>query len=251
MNKQLSFKYYHIFITTIVAIQLMCFILVKRQISIFGITTTASGILFPLDIYLFELIGYCYGFEYSRQAIWINTFFHFVFFTVIQICNILPYGTEMKPEYIHAYHTLFHYSIWIIVGSLIGEFCGEYFSSSIVPRFKVIFESQYTKTILFITHIISELITISISYTITNLPDGYTVLQIAKLVLGTILIKTIVAILLLPIAQKMIHIVRKSEGFDIYDYNQNYSLFKFNPDLRKIRMVNYKGTNNVKKTFTD
>ena len=80
MNKQLSFKYYHIFITTIVVIQLMCFILVKRQISIFGITTTASGILFPLDIYLFELIGYCYGFEYSRQAIWINTFFHFVFY---------------------------------------------------------------------------------------------------------------------------------------------------------------------------
>ncbi len=246
-----QFKYYHILLTIIVSVQLMCFILVKRHIEIFGISTTASGILFPLDIYLFEVIGYCYGYEYSRQAVWVNSISHILFFSVIQSFNFLPYATTMKPEYVQAYQVLFKYSYWIIIGSFLGNLCGDFFSAILVPRSKVFFKNKFTKTTIFIIHVISELITISISYTIINLPDGYSIIQISKLVGGTMIFKIIIAIIMLPLAKKLIAIIREAETVDIYDQNQDYKLFKFNPDFKKIKMVNFKGVYNVKKAFTN
>ncbi len=244
-----AFKYYPILLSIIVAVQLMCFILVKRQINIFGLTTTASGLLFPLDIYLFEVIGYSYGYEYARQAVWVNGISHLIFFSIIQLCNILPFATTMNHDYIIAYQTLFKYSYWIVVGSFIGNFCGDYFSAFLVPKSKVIFNTRYNKTFIFIIHIISEFITISISYTIINLPDDYTINQIAKLVGGTMIFKIIIALIMLPFAKRLINFIRNAEGVDIYDQNQNYKLFKFNPDFNKIKMVNFKGIYNVKKNL--
>ncbi len=249
MSRNLQFKYYHILITLIVSIQLMCFILVKRQISFFGITTTASGILFPLDIYLFEIIGYCYGYEFSRQAVWINSLAHVLFFGIIELCNILPYGTEMKISYIQAYQVMFQYSFWIVVGSFVGNFFGDFFSAVVVPRSKVFFDSRFTIISIFIVHLMSEFIIISISYLFINIPDGYTIPQIARIIYGTMLVKTAVALVLLPIAKYLIKFIKNAEGMDIFDQNQNYSLFKFNPDLRKLKIVDYKGIYNVKKNL--
>ena len=246
-----QFKYYPILLTIVVLVQIMCFILVKRHITIFGILTTASGLLFPLDIYLFEIIGYCYGYEYSRQAVLVNGISHLVFFLIIQLCNLLPYSDTMKPEYIIAYQTIFQYSYWIIIGSFIGNSCGDYFSATLVPRSKVFFNNKFTKTSILIIHIISELITISISYTIMNIHDHYTITQNAKLIGGTMIFKIIIAIIMLPLAKKLINIIQEAEKVSVFDYNQDYKLFRFNPDFKKIKMVNFRGSYNVKKTFNN
>lgn len=251
INKNNVFKYYPILLAIIVAVQLMCFILVKRQINIYGLTTTASGLLFPLDIYLFEIIGYSYGYEYARQSVWVNSMSHIIFFSIIQLCNILPFDSNMNHEYFTAYQTLFKYSYWIIIGSFIGNFCGDYFSAFLVPKSKVFFNTKFNKTLIFVIHIISEFITISVSYTIINIPDNYTISQIAKLVGGTMVFKIIIALAMLPFAKRLINFIRKVEQVDVYDYNQDYKIFKFNPDLDKLRMVNFKGFYNVKKNLND
>jgi uncharacterized PurR-regulated membrane protein YhhQ (DUF165 family) len=248
-EKNNAFKYYPILLTIVIAIQLMCFILVKWQINIHGLTTTASGLLFPLDIYLFEIIGYSYGYEYARQAVWVNGVSHLFFFLIIQFFGILPFASTMNPDYVIAYQTLFKYSYWIIIGSFIGNFCGDYFSAFLVPKSKVFFNTRFNKTFIFIIHIVSEFITISISYTIINLPDNYQITQIAKLICSTMIFKTIIALIMLPFAKQLINFIRNAESVDIYDQNQNYKLFKFNPDFTKIKMVNFKGVYNVKKNF--
>jgi uncharacterized PurR-regulated membrane protein YhhQ (DUF165 family) len=233
----------------IVVIQVLCFILVKLQINIFGITTTASGILFPIDIYLFEIIGYCYGYEYSRQAVWLNSIAHGCFFLIIEMCNFLPYSYNMKSEYIQAYHTLFQYSYWVVIGSFVGNLVGDFFSAYLVPKFKVVFKGQFTRIIILFVHILSEFITISISYSIINYPDNHSFNLIFKLVMGTMFFKIIIAILMLPLAKYLINFIKRNEGTDIYDLNQDYKIFKLSPDMNKIKFIDCIGIYNGKKSM--
>jgi uncharacterized PurR-regulated membrane protein YhhQ (DUF165 family) len=249
--KQREFKYYPILLTIIVAVQMMCFFLSKRQIEFFGLAVNGSGILFPLDIYLFEVIGYCYGYEYSRQAVWVNILTHVGFFALMGIIRILPYASGMHPEYVTAYKTIFQFSHWMIIGSIIGEMAGDFFSAVIVPKSKVKFQGKHVTILILIVHLISSFLTVAISYIIINIPDGYTIYQILNLVTGTMIVKTIIAIIMLPVGRKLIDIIRVAEGVEIFDSKQNYSLFKFNPDFEKLKMVKFKGKYDVKKNLNN
>jgi uncharacterized PurR-regulated membrane protein YhhQ (DUF165 family) len=240
-NPAYQFKYYGILIAIMVSIQTMCFILVKRHINFFGLITTASGLLFILDIYIIEIIGYCYSFEMSRQAAWINSFCHLLFFLVAIILNNIPYADTMHNEYIQAYKTLFKFSYIIVIGSFCGNLAGDMISAVFVPRFKKLFNARYSLTLLFIIHIISEFITITISYMIINLPDHYSIAYIFKLIFGTMVMKLIVSLMMLPVLSKVIQLVIKAEGLQIFDYKQNYNVFHLKADLNKTKAFDYVG----------
>lgn len=244
-----QFKYYGLLIAVMISIQTICFVLVKRHISIFGITTTASGILFILDIYIIEIIGYCYSFEMSRQAAWINSFCHFLFFLIAFTLNNLPYPPSMHENYIHAYKTLFQFSYFIALGSFLGNLVGDMISAVFVPKFKQFFNARYSLTLLFVVHIMSEFITITISYMIINLPDGYSVKQIFSLILGTMVIKSIFSIIMLPILKRLIHFIIKEENLQIFDFKQTYNIFKLKPDLSKTKAFDYIGYYGKKNNF--
>jgi len=250
--KQLTsgqFKYYGVLISVMVFIQTMCFILVKLHINIFGFTTTASGLLFIIDIYIIEVIGYCYSFELSRQATWINCFTHILFLVVSIIIKNLPIASSMHADYANAYRTLFALSSLIAIGSLFGNMVGDMISAVFVPKFKLIFNTKYTMPILFLVHIVSELVTILISYSIINLPDGYSFGYILKLVFGTMILKFSFSLLMIPFVNLLIKFILRNEGVSAFDYKQNYNLFKLAPDFSKIQTFDYIGNYGKKSNF--
>jgi len=237
-------------LSTVVAIQMMCFFLSKRQIDLFGLTVNGSGILFPIDVYLFEIIGYCYGYEYSRQAVWTNIAIHILFFVLSITIRALPYAPQMHTNLINAYDVIFKFSHWMIIGSVLGEVVGDFFSAIVVPRSKLHFHGKYSSLIIFLVHIIASFLVISISYLIINLPEGYSLIEICRLIMGTMVIKIIIAVIMLPIARIVIYQIKCAEGLDIFDsHNQSYSLFKFNTDYSKLKFVKYRGQYDIKKNF--
>ena len=245
------FKYYPTLLTIIVTIQMMCFFLSKRQIDFLGLTVNGSGLLFPLDVYLFEIIGYCYGYEYSRHAVWTNILVHVGFFGIITIIKYMPYAPSMHHEYVIAYKTIFQFSIYMIIGSLVGELVGDFFSAVVVPFSKVKLDGKFSMLTILIVHLISSFLVVSLAYIITNLPDGYTIKEIGNLVYGTMIIKSVIAIIMLPIAKYIIRKIKEAEGVDIYDINQKYSMFKFNPDFNNLKCVKFKGNYEIKKNLND
>lgn len=144
---------------------------------------------------------------------------------------------------------IFNFSHWMIIGSVMGELVGDFFSAVIVPKSKVKFHGKHVTIIILIVHLISSFLVVSIAYIIINLPDSYTIYEIMHLVTGTMVAKTIIAIIMLPIGRKLINIIREAEGVEIFDTNQSYSLFKFNPDFNKLRSVNFKGKYDIKKNL--
>ncbi len=123
MNK--PFKLYPILLTILISTQILCFIYARRQVDIFSLPVNVSGIIFPIDLYLFEIIGECYGYEYARQAVWINCLTHLIFLTFSIIIASLPFSEFMHADLVYSYKHLLNISWLVIFGSLIGTFLGD------------------------------------------------------------------------------------------------------------------------------
>lgn len=240
---QKTFKTYPILISILVTTQLICLIYARRQVDIYGLPVNVSGIIFPIDIYLFEIMGECFGYEYARQAVWIDSLSHLIFIVFILLIATLPYSQFMHEDISFSYSHLINVTWISSVGSLIGTFCGDLFSARFIPQTKLFLKGGYVLPRFLISHMGSETITISIGYMIIFLSTGYNISQISVLIGSTLLFKFIAAILLLPIARFIVKLIKKIEKTDAFDYKQDYKILALLIDDRKI---NFRGIHNVK-----
>ena len=235
------FNIYPLLITLMVTGQILCFIYARSQIDIFGFPINASGIIFPLDIYLIEIIGECYGFEYSRQAVYLDLLVHILFIPPVFLISKVPYSDFMHNDLAFSYKYLIDIS-WIVAsGSLIGTFLGDLFSAKYVPKLKLVLNGEFTFFRLIGCQIVSEIIVTS-SYFISYLSNNYTILQTIHLVLCTLFVKSILAILLFPLAKIAILLIKRFEKFDVFDFKQDYKTMAFiiNQDKIMLRDINIK-----------
>lgn len=237
-SKNNSFNLYPLLIAVLTTSQILCFIFARRQVDIFNMPTNTSGMIFPLDLYLIEIIGECYGYEYSRQSVWINIIVHFVFLGVVFPISIIPYSRFMHQDLVFSYKHLIDISPVVVIGSLCGTFLGDMFSARFVPQTKIILNGKHTFLRLFISQVISELIVTS-SYFLSFLTNNYTFIQTLHLVINTTFIKLSLAFLLWPVARVFINMIKSFEKVEGFDYHQDYKTLAFaiNNDLIDIKGV--------------
>ncbi len=226
MEQKNQFAIYPLLITLLITSQIICFIFARRQVDIFGYPVNVSGIIFPIDLYLIEIIGECYSYEHSRQAAWLNTLVHILFIIPTFIISKLPYSSFMHDDITFAYQHLIDISWVVAIGSLFGTFFGDMFSARYVPKLKIILKSKFTFVRLILCQIISEMIVTS-SYLISFLTNNYTLDQTLSLIIHTIVIKSIIALILYPVAKSIINLVKQVEKIEGFDFKQDYKTLAF------------------------
>lgn len=241
-NKNISFNIYPLLIALLVSGQIICFIYARRQINLFNITVNVSGLVFPLNLYLVEIIGECYGYEFSRQAVWINTIIHFLYLGVVVLISIIPYSSFMHNDLIFSYQHLIDISWMVALGSLLGTFLGDMFSARFVPQTKIILNGKYTFLRLFFSQLVSEIIVTS-SYFLSFLTNNYSFIATLHLVINTVLIKSIMAICLWPITKLFIFKIKQIEKIEGFDFGQDYKTLAFAIKNDRIKL---KGVYNIK-----
>lgn len=230
-----TFKLYPLLISILTISQVLCFIYARRQVDIFNLHVNVSGIIFPLDIFLVEIIGECYGFEYSRQAVWISCLIHTIYIMVTTIVALIPYSSFMHNDLTFSYQHLIDISWIVALGSLIGTFLGNLFSARFVPRTKTLLSGNYIFLRLYLSQVVSELIVTS-SYFLSFLTNNYTVKQTFYLVVSTWFIKSIIALLLWPLVNLIIVKIKHIEQFECFDFKQDYTTLAFAINNQKIQL---------------
>lgn len=230
-----NFKIYPLLISVLITSQILCFIFARRQVEILGFPVNVSGTIFPLDLYLVEIIGECYSYEHSRQAVWLNTLSHILFIIPVLIIGHLPYPGFMHADLVYSYKHLIDISWIVVFGSLLGTFLGDMFSARYVPKFKMILSGKYIFLRLFICQVISEIIVTS-SYLISFLTNNYTFKETITLIINTILIKSIIALILYPAARIIIKIIKQIEQVEGFDFKQDYKTLSLIINQSKIML---------------
>lgn len=213
--------------------QIICFIYARRQVGTLDFPVNVSGIIFPLDLYLIEIIGECYGYEYSRQAVWLNTLVHGLFLIPVFVISALPYPAFMHDDLTFSYRHLIDISWVVVLGSLMGTFLGDMFSARYVPKLKILLDSKYRFLRLFLCQAVSEAIVTS-SYLVSFLTNNYTFKQTMHLVLNTIIVKLSIALVLYPIIRSIIGTIKRIEGGEGFDFKQDYRTLAYVVNQDKI-----------------
>jgi queuosine precursor transporter len=196
-----------------------------RLVQIFGLTTDAGTLIFPLTFLLSDLITEIYGFKHARRAIWCGFLFNLFFIIYGQIIIHMP-----NPDYPTnnaAFDTLLAMNARIILASTVSYFCSEPANSFIMAKLKIIMNGRH----MGIRFIASTFFASGIDSFIFTTIAFYRTLSNANLlalILTMWFIKVAVEMLGLPISVKLAKKLKQMEGLDIYDRRTNFNLFRLN-----------------------
>src|SRR5260221_13755082 len=91
-----------------------------RLITLFGLTTDAGTLIFPLTFLLSDLITEVYGYKQARRAIWCGFLFNAIFILYGQLVIHMP--SPDYPTHNDSFDTLLAMNVRIIIASRISYF---------------------------------------------------------------------------------------------------------------------------------
>lgn len=220
------FKLYPLLAALFVAIQLECILFVHKQTTIFHITTTLSGITFPVNLLILAIVTHCYGKQSAQQLIWINNIIILQFAAYNFFADSTTWAHFQNLEVIASYNKLIplfiRSSLTALIAENIAEFVFVYLYNAYKNKKPKLTRAQnnvYEFWGLFKFSFLANSLMLLISYTSIFWELPYN--KIFTLVIQVILIKSLIEIAFSPLAIYLILKIKKFEGFDVHDFSGN------------------------------
>lgn len=224
------FKFYPLLVALFVILQIECIIFVNKQIDIFYLSSTVSGVTFPLNLLILAIVVNCYGKQCARQLIWINNIVVLQFAAYNFFIGHLNWSIKSQdPEIINAYQVLVPVFARVGLAAIFSENIANFLFVFIYSKYRnsyKVFQVSYSKEYLrmFIYAFISNFTMLMLSYSIIFW--RYDFKYIVLLVCRVMLLKSIIEAIFSPIAIYVITKIKNIEGFGVRDISGN-NPFKF------------------------
>ena len=186
-----------------------------------NITLPAAVILFPVTYILGDVFTEVYGFEKARRIIWLGFGCSFFAVVIYLITIALPHPGFWEGQ--EAYKTVLGTTPRVAAASFVGYLFGEFSNSVVLSKLKVATKGKklWIRTILstLVGEGLDSVIFVMISFWGTM--DNSTVLH---MILYQYLFKVCYEALFTPLTYAAVNRIKKIEGVDHFDYDENYKL---------------------------
>lgn len=193
-----------------------------RLIKIFGLTTDAGTLIFPLTFLLSDLITEVYGYKHARRAIWCGLLFNFVFIGYGQLVIHMP--SPDYPTNNATFDALLTQNTRIIIASVISYLISEPLNSLVMAKLKIKMHGRYVGIRFLSSTVVAAGVDSLIFGTIAFF-GMMSNINLVYLVLSMWLIKVVIEIIGLPISIRLANKLKQKEKLDIYDTKTNFNLF--------------------------
>lgn len=193
-----------------------------RLVTLFGVTTDAGTLIFPLTFLLSDLITEVYGFKQARLAIWCGFLFNAIFILYGQLVIHMP--SPDYPTQNASFDMLLAMNIRIIVASSISYFLSEPLNALVVAKLKIKMHGRF----IGLRFLLSTVMASGLDSIVFGLIAFYGVmnhLHLFYLIISMWFIKVIIELLGLPISIKLARKLKQLEKLDIYDKSTDFNLF--------------------------
>lgn len=225
-----NFRSYPILIAIMTSLQIMSTIYGRHFFYCFGFNVAVGGALFaPALFYIFQIAAECYGWQYARQIFWCNFVVNGFTTAFYYIITYIPYNDFTKPALKISYQHLMD-TMWLSsISWWLGIFLAEYITSSIMSKSKNWFNGRFLIFRLLILHCLSEIL-LFLGLSVSLPYNGYSTTQIYHLFISAFCARTIISIILLPIAKIVIWVIQERiEQVVLFDNSLNFwTIFKWN-----------------------
>jgi queuosine precursor transporter len=217
-----EYRFFTLITAAFVAVLLISNIASSKIVD-FGLFTFDGGtILFPISYIFGDILTEVYGYQKSRQVIWIGFAAAILMTVIFAIVGFLPAAQGWNNQ--DAYMAILGTTPRIVAGSLIAYFAGEFSNSYILAKMKIFTKGRW-------------LFTRTIGSTIVG--EGVdTVFFVCVAFAGTLPTSTLMAILIsnyifkvgfevvaTPLTYAVVSYLKRNEKTDVYDYKTNFNPF--------------------------
>lgn len=219
------FRYYDFAMAAFVAV-LLCSNLIgaAKLASISGFEFGAGILFFPLSYVLGDVLTEVYGYARARRVVWMG-FAALVFTAFMSMVVVgLPPADGWQGQ--AAYEAVFAVTPRIVIASIVAFWAGELANAFVMARMKIWTEGKRLWTRTIGSTVVGQGVDSLLFYPIAFL--GIWETKTVLLILGTnYLLKVAWEAVLTPATYRIIALLKRAEGVDVYDTDTDFTPFSF------------------------
>lgn len=182
-----------------------------------------GAVLFPLVYILNDVLTEVYGYKYARRAIWVGFGVMLLAVLAFTVVRFMPVAAEYTDQ--QAFEAVLGFFPRIVLASLAAYLVGSFVNAFILAKLKVKTKGKKLWLRLIGSTAVGEML----DTVIFALVAFGGILSFGDMIVFILIgwgFKTLVEIIMLPITYKVIAMLKRREGVDIYDKKIDFTPFK-------------------------
>ncbi|MEY8706009.1 queuosine precursor transporter [Bacteroides faecichinchillae] len=198
-------------------------LLETKVIQVGGLTVTAGLLVFPISYIINDCIAEVWGFKKARLIIWSGFAMNFFVVALGLIAVSLPAAPFWEGE--EHFNFVFGMAPRIVVASLIAFLVGSFLNAYVMSKMKVASQGRNFSVRAILSTIVGETADSLIFFPVAF--GGIIAWKELLLMMGLqIVLKSMYEVIILPVTIRVVKLIKKIDGSDVYDTNISYNVLK-------------------------
>ena len=198
-------------------------LLETKVIQVFGITATAGLIVFPISYIINDCIAEVWGFKKARLIIWSGFAMNFFVVGLGLIAVAIPAAPFWEGE--EHFDFVFGMAPRIVAASLMAFLVGSFLNAYVMSKMKIASQGRNFSARAILSTIVGETADSLIFFPIAF--GGIIAWKELLIMMGLqIVLKSMYEVIILPVTIRVVKVIKKVDGSDVYDTNISYNVLK-------------------------
>lgn len=198
-------------------------LLETKVVQIFGITVTAGLLVFPVSYIINDCIAEVWGFKKARLIIWSGFAMNFFVVALGLIAVALPAAPFWEGE--AHFNFVFGMAPRIVLASLLAFLAGSFLNAYVMSRMKVASQGRNFSARAIWSTVVGES-----GDSVIFFPIAFGGIipwkELLIMMVVQIALKTLYEVIILPVTIRVVRLIKKIDGSDVYDTNVSYNILK-------------------------
>ena len=194
-----------------------------KMVSLGGITATAGLIVFPISYIINDCIAEVWGYRKARLIIWLGFLMNLLAVLFIQLAIVLPSAPFWEGQ--SAFEATFSSTPRILLASFIAFLAGSFLNAYVMSKMKISSGGKHFSLRAIASTIVGESADSLLFFPIA-FGGVVPVKELIVLIVTQACLKTAYEIIILPVTVRMVRLVKRIDGSDVYDRKVSYNIFK-------------------------
>lgn len=198
-------------------------LLETKVIQIGSLTVTAGLLVFPISYIINDCIAEVWGFKKARLIIWSGFAMNFFVVALGLIAVAIPAAPFWEGE--EHFNFVFGMAPRIVVASLMAFLVGSFLNAYVMSKMKVASQGRNFSARAIWSTVVGETADSLIFFPVAF--GGVIAWKELLIMMGIqIVLKSMYEVIILPVTIRVVKVIKKIDGSDVYDTNISYNVLK-------------------------
>ena len=198
-------------------------LLETKVIQIGSLTVTAGLLVFPISYIINDCIAEVWGFKKARLIIWSGFAMNFFVVALGLIAVAIPAAPFWEGE--EHFDFVFGMAPRIVAASLMAFLVGSFLNAYVMSKMKIASQGRNFSARAILSTIVGETADSLIFFPVAF--GGIIAWKELLIMMGLqIVLKSMYEVIILPVTIRVVKVIKKVDGSDVYDTNISYNVLK-------------------------